>query len=150
MKYNATKAISIAPPTIPTVNPTINEVFSFELLELELEEEEDKLLSCESDCFAQYVDGHLSHVNEVITQYSPEAQTGHDAVESQTTHPSLPLVAEVEEVAVLDKDELAEALGGARHFLFDFQKANVTSLINVVPLLFGLGSSATIAHIIII
>lgn len=122
MKHNATKAISIAPPTIPTVNPTINEVFSFELLELEPEEEEDKLLSCESDCFAQYVDGHLSHVNEVITQYSPEAQTGHDAVESQTTHPSLPLVAEVEEVAVLDKDELAEALEELDIFCLIFRK----------------------------
>lgn len=104
------------------MNPTINEVFSFELLELEPEEEEDKLLSCESDCFAQYVDGHLSHVNEVITQYSPEAQTGHDAVESQTTHPSLPLVAEVEEVAVLDKDELAEALEELDIFCLIFRK----------------------------
>ena len=93
------------------MNPTINEVLPFELLELELEEEVDKLLNCESDCFAQYVEGHLSHVNEVITQYSPEAHTGHDgATDSQTTHPSLPLAADVEEVAVLDKDELVEAL----------------------------------------
>lgn len=82
----------------------------FELLELELEEEVDKLLSWESDCFTQYLEGHLSHVNEVITQYSPEAHTGHDTTESQITHPSLPLATDVEEVAVLDKDELVEAL----------------------------------------
>lgn len=97
------------------MNPTISGVFPVELpleleLELELEEEVVKLLSCESDCFAQYLEGQLSHVNEVMTQYSPEAQTGQDTTESQITHPSLPLAGEVEEVAVLDKVVLEEAL----------------------------------------
>lgn len=83
---------------------------SCELEELELAEALDRLLNWESDCLAQYLDGQLSHVNEVITQYSPDAQTGHDTTESQITHPSLPLAAEVEAVAVLDKVVLVVTL----------------------------------------
>lgn len=65
-----------------------------------------KPFSCELGCLTQEKVEQLSHVNEVITQYSPEGQSGHDAPVSQTTHPSVPLTAEVEAVAVLDKDVL--------------------------------------------